>query len=329
MSHPAPAQWRTNVSYSEKARRLIVKFVPSRSTPVQSSPAWPVERRVVRAGPAARDDERHEPQDRPGREPDRAADERRRRPAACAIEERRARAAAASARAPCDLKPKAIAATKAPTRIRRPDSAMVARVVRPGLRRPRRQLPHQRRRQDRLRRQRNGQAGRVAHRPRRGQPRERGRERERRGHGGPSHPLPEAQRRRRDRRPAWASRRSTSRQPKSRSSANADSAPNSTPQIASACGSLSTVSAAFAERHVDRIAGRVRAMPAGIEVAEAEGEVRRVDVFERRREERQVAEREEEREDGRDPPRPGPAPHRCQQVDHGQASDRLQDGRLR
>ena len=49
----------------------------------------------------------------------------------------------------------------------------------------------------------------------------------------------------------------------------------------------------------------MRPVAAGIEVAQAEGEVHRVDVLERGREKRQVAEQEDERQDTPRPTRPG------------------------
>ena len=104
---------------------------------------------------------------------------------------------------------------------------------------------------------------------------------------------------------------------KSRSRANADSAPNSAPQNARARGSLRTQVRGLPEGHVDRIARRVRPMAAGIEVPQAEGEVDRIDVFERGREKRQVAGEEDERQNSRGPPGPGAPPDRREQVRHG------------
>ncbi len=54
----------------------------------------------------------------------------------------------------------------------------------------------------------------------------------------------------------------------------------------------------LAEENVDRIAGRMRPMGGDVEVADAEREVDRVDVFERWREERDMREREDQRQRG-------------------------------
>ena len=54
----------------------------------------------------------------------------------------------------------------------------------------------------------------------------------------------------------------------------------------------------FSERHEHRIARRVRLMLCGIEIVEAEREVQRVDVFERRGQEREMRDEKHRREAG-------------------------------
>ena len=179
-----------------------------------------------------------------------------------------------------------------------------------------RPLTDNRRQENGLRGQRGGKARGIAHRPRCRHPEKRRHHREHRRHGRPAKPLADPQlpqsfgerariaveRVERGKQPQQGERR---QRPEQRS------------PDGERPGFAEHEVRGLPEGHVDGIARRMRPVAAGIEVTQSEGEVHRVDVFERGGEKRQMAQQEHERQRGRGPPRPGAPPDGREHVPHG------------
>ena len=243
------------------------------------------EGRAIRREPAAGDEERNRPREHADRERHRAAEQRAGRSASRAIEQHQRPAAAASARSSaCACR------RRAPQSTRRHNQSARLRDRR---RRPRwfsRSAPHERRREARLRGERHAEPGMSLS----------GRSAVNQNSGdATTTSVASAARRSRvgiGRRAIQRFDASEQRHQRKHRQRAEQRAPAATTSLASDGHDRVRQ---FAERDEDGISGRMRLMLRRIEIAHAEREVHRVEIFERRRKKREVRDEKDRRERGR------------------------------